>query len=107
MAETFDPRICGANQAKIEQVLAAVHELGKRIDRMHELQRSEQKEFWEAINGLRESITGNDREGLTVRIDRNTQFRQSLSKMLWALFTPLYGGLIILLVKTLTDTFGK
>ena len=107
MAETFDPRICGANQAKIEQVLLAVHGLSERIDKMHELQRGERKNFWDVINGLRESITGNNREGLTVRVDRNTQFRQNLSKLLWALFTPLYGGLIIILIKTLNDAFGK
>ena len=99
MAETFDPRICGANQAKLEQVLSAVHGLSERIDKMHELHRSERKNFWDAINDLRESITGNNREGLTVRVDRNTQFRQNLSKMLWALFTPLYGGLIVILLK--------
>ena len=104
---SIDPMVYSANQAKIEQVLAAVNELGKRIDRMHELQRSERKDFWEAINDLRKSITGNSKEGLTVRVDRNTQFRQNLSKMLWALFTPLYGGLIIILIKTLNDAFGK
>ena len=104
MAETFDPRICGANQAKLEQVLAAVNELSGRIDKMHELHRSERKNFWDTINDLRESITGNDREGLTVRVDRNTQFRQNLTKMLWALFTPLYGGLIVILVKMI---FGE
>ena len=103
----IDPIMCGANQAKIEQVLSAVQELGGRIDKMHELHRSERKDFWEAINDLRESITGNDREGLTVRVDRNTQFRRNLSKLLWALFTPLYGGLIIMLIKLAFDTFGK
>ena len=103
----IDPKICGANQAKIEQVLSAVHELGVRIDKMHELHRNERKDFWEAINDLRESITGNSREGLKVRIDRNTQFRRNLSRLLWALFTPLYGGLIIMLIKLVLDTFGK
>ena len=103
----IDPKVCGANQAKIEQVLTAVHELSGRIDKMHELHRSERKDFWEAINELRESITGNSKEGLTVRVDRNTQFRKNLSKLLWALFTPLYGGLIIMLIKLAFDTFGK
>ena len=103
----IDPKMCGANQAKIEQVLSAVHELGGRIDKMHELHRSERKDFWEAVNELRESITGNSREGLKVRIDRNTQFRRNLSKLLWALFTPLYGGLVIMLIKLAIDTFSK
>ena len=103
----IDPKMCGANQAKIEQVLSAVHELGGRIDKMHELHRSERKDFWEAINDLRESISGNDKEGLTVRVDRNTQFRRNLSKLLWALFTPLYGGLVAMIIKMLLDSFGK
>ena len=103
----IDPKVCGANQAKIEQVLSAVKELGTRIDKMHELHRSERKDFWEAINELRESITGNNNEGLVVRIDRNTQFRRNLSKLLWALFSPLYGGLIVILIKLAFNTFGK
>ena len=104
---TIDPKICGANQAKIEQVLSAVHELCGRIDKMHELHRSERKDFWGAINDLRESITGNSKEGLTVRVDRNTQFRRNLSKLLWALFTPLYGGLVVMLIKLVLDTFKR
>ena len=103
----IDPKVCGANQAKIDQVLSAVHELSGRIDKMHELHRSERKDFWDAINDLRESITGNDREGLIVRVDRNTQFRRNLSKLLWALFTPLYGGLVVMLIKLVLDVFKR
>jgi len=36
-----------------------------------------------------------------VRVDRNTNFRRTLTKLLFALFTPLYGGLIVLLLKAL------
>ena len=103
----IDLKICGANQAKIEQVLIAVKELGIRIDKMHELHRSERKDFWEAINDLRKSITGNNKEGLTVLIDRNTRFRQELSKWLILLFAPFYGGLIALIVKMAFDLYQK
>ena len=103
----IDPKVCGANQAKIEQVLSAVHELSGRIDKMHELHRGERKDFWEAIDGIKESISGNCKEGLTVRVDRNTQFRKNLTKLLWALFTPLYLGLITLIVNLIFETFKK
>jgi len=36
-----------------------------------------------------------------VRVDRNTSFRKSVTKLLWVLFTPVYGGLIALVVKML------
>ena len=56
----IDPITYGTNLAKVEQILSAVHELSERIDKMHELHRNERKDFWEAINNLRESITGNN-----------------------------------------------
>ena len=43
----------------------------------------------------------NHKEGLLVRVDRNTNFRKTITRLLWALFTPLYGGLIVLLLKAL------
>jgi len=51
--------------------------------------------------GLRESITGNGKAGILVRLDRNTNFRRTITRLLWALFSPLYGGLIVLLLKAL------
>ena len=78
----------------IEQVLTDVRELRREF-------KDDRRELWSAMNSLRESITGNNREGLVVRVDRNTNFRRTLTKLLWALFTPLYGGLIVLLLKTL------
>ena len=103
----IDPITYGTNLAKVEQILSAVHELSERIDKMHELHRNERKDFWEAINNLRESITGNNKEGLTVLIDRNTRFRQNLSKWLILLFTPLYGGLIALIAKMAFNLYQK
>ncbi len=104
---SIDPKICGANQAKIEQVLIGVNELSIRIDKMHELHRGERKDFYKAITGIPESITGNSRDGLTVRIDRNTRFRQELNRWLILLFAPLYGGLIALIVKMVFDLIKR
>ena len=104
---SIDPIIYGANLAKVEQVLSAVKELSGRIDKMHELHRSERKDFWEAINELRESITGNSKEGLRMQIDRNTRSRQKLSRWLILLFAPFYGGLIALIVKMAFELYQK
>ena len=103
----IDPIIYGANLAKVEQVLSAVKELSERIDKMHELHRSERKDFWEAINDLRESITGNSKEGLRMQIDRNTRSRQKLSRWLILLFAPFYGGLIALIIKMAFALYQK
>ena len=92
---------------KIELILQVIGEIKADVRDMKAESQNDHKEFWKAINELKESITGNSREGLVVRIDRNTQFRRNLSKLLWALFTPLYGGLIVMLVKLVLDTFGK
>jgi len=82
--------------ALIEQVLADVRELRREL-------RDDRQELWKAINDLRESITGNDKEGLSVRVDRNTNFRKTITRLLWALFTPLYGALIVLLIKLILE----
>jgi len=82
--------------AMIEQVLTDVRELRREF-------KDDRRELWEALNGLRESITGNAKEGLVLRVDRNTNFRKTLTRLLWALFTPLYGGLIVLLLKILLN----
>ena len=83
-----------SHAALIEQVLTDVRELRREV-------KDDRHELWEALNSLRESISGNSKEGLVVRVDRNTNFRKTLTRLLWALFTPLYGGLIVLLLKTL------
>jgi len=84
------------NAALIEQVLNDLRELRRES-------REDRKELWEAMNNLRESITGNGREGLSKQVDRNTGFRKNLTKWLWVLFTPLYGGLVALLIKLLFE----
>ena len=96
---------CILHTAKIEQLLEDVQEIKDEIRAVKSDAKSERKELWAALTALRESITGNAKEGLTVRVDRNTQFRRNLSRLLWALFTPLYGGLIIILVKIVYDIF--
>lgn len=86
-----------------EALLSEIKEL--RTD-MRDLKRDmsgEQKTLWKALDGLRESIVGNGKIGLSTQVDRNTNFRKNLTKWLWALFTPLYGGLIVLLLKTLFE----
>jgi len=76
----------------IEQVLTDLRELRREF-------REDRKELWTAMNDLRQSITGNGREGLSKQVDRNTSFRRNLIRWLWVLITPLYGGLIALLFK--------
>jgi len=98
---------CILHTAKIEQLLEDVQEIKAEIRAEKSDAKSERKELWAALTALRESITGNSKEGLTVRVDRNTEFRKNLSKLLWALFTPLYGGMMVLLVKIFYDTFTK
>ena len=94
---------CVLHTAKIEQLLDDMKEIKEDIKSVKSEAKSDRQELWDSFNSLRESITGNSNEGLTVRVDRNTQFRNNLSKLLWALFTPLYGGLIIILLKLITD----
>ena len=97
---------CALHTAKIEQLLEDVKEIKEDVKSVKSDSKTDRKELWDAFNSLRESITGNGREGLSVRVDRNTEFRKNISKLLWALFSPLYGGLIIILVKLITDYFG-
>ena len=87
--------------ALIEQVQADLHDIKEDIREIRSGSKADRQELWKALNGLRESITGNAKDGLLVRVDRNTNFRKSLTRILWALFTPLYGGLIVLLLKAL------
>jgi len=87
--------------ALIEQVQADLHDIKEDIREIRSGSKSDQKELWTALNGLRESITGNSKEGMLVRVDRNTNFRKNITRLLWALFSPLYAALLLLLFKTL------
>ncbi len=101
MNKQHDNSPSGSYIALIEQVQADLHDIKEDIREIRSGSKDDQKELWTALNGLRESITGNSKEGMLVRVDRNTNFRKTLTRLLWALFTPLYGGLIVLLIKTL------
>jgi len=101
MKKQQDNSPSGSYIALIEQVQADLHDIKEDIREIRSGSKSDQKELWTALNGLRESITGNSKEGMLIRVDRNTNFRKTLTRLLWALFTPLYGGLIVLLIKTL------
>jgi len=85
----------------IEQVQADLHEIKVDIREIRVGNKSDQVELWKAMKALSESIVGNGKEGIVVRVDRNTNFRKNITRILWALFTPLYGGLILLLLRAL------
>ncbi len=87
----------------IEQIQADLHDLKEDMREMRTSIKADQLQLWTAMNNLRDSITGNSKEGLMVRVDRNTGFRKIITRLLWALFTPLYGALIVLLLKTLLN----
>lgn len=53
------------------------------------------------VSSLDEAIRGNSKEGLNMQVDRNTRFRKTMSKALWLLLVPLYGGLVALLFAQL------
>jgi len=95
---------CQTHTAKIEQVFQRIDELREDLKTMRTEDKEEQEKLWEALEALRESITGNGRDGLTIQVDRNTNFRKNLTKLLWALFTPLYGGLIVILLKIIFES---
>ena len=87
--------------AMIEQVQTSLLDIKEDIREIRTSSKLDRKDLWTALNGLRESITGNSREGIIVRVDRNTSFRKVIIKLLWAALTPLYGGVIGLIIKTL------
>jgi len=101
MTKQHENPLPGSYLALIEQVQTDLHEIKEDIREIRTGSKTDQKELWTAMNGLRESITGNGKSGLLVRVDRNTNFRKTITRLLWALFTPLYGGLIVLLLKAL------
>ena len=82
-------------------VQADLHDIKEDIREIRLGSKTDQTELWKAMKALQESIVGNGREGLVVRVDRNTNFRKNVVKLLWALFTPLYGSLIVLLLRAL------
>lgn len=100
MTKQHDNPAGDVHTALIEQVLKDVRELRREF-------KDDRRELWEALSDLRESITGNSKEGLVVRVDRNTNFRKTITSLLWALFTPLYGALIVLLLKILLTKWGQ
>ena len=86
MTKQHDNSPSGSYIALVEQVQADLHDIKEDIREIRSGSKTDQKELWTALNGLRESITGNSKEGLLVRVDRNTNFRKSLTRLLWALF---------------------
>jgi len=96
-----DTTSCSVHIAMMKQIQTHLHDLKEDMRGLGTEIKTDQRELWSAMNNLRESITGNSHEGLSMRVDRNTRFRRTIVKILWALVTPLYGGLIVLLLKTL------
>lgn len=78
---TEPPYSCQYHLAKIEQISEQLSELK------------------DVVKVLNESIKGNGKEGLVVKVDRNTNFRLVMTKLLWVLFTPLYGGLLVFVMN--------
>ena len=87
--------------ALIEQVQTSLLDIKEDIREIRTSSKLDRKDLWTALNGLRESITGNHKEGIIVRVDRNTNFRKVIIRLLWVMLTPLYTGVIGLIIKTL------
>jgi len=90
---------CEIHTAKIEQIFLRLEDLREDLKTMHQEDKDEHEKIWNALGELRESVVGNGKEGLKIQVDRNTNFRQNITKLLWALFTPLYAGLITIILK--------
>ena len=90
--------------ALIEQVQADLHDIKEDIREIRSGSKTDQKELWKALKALQESIVGNGKDGLLVKVDRNTNFRKNINRLLWALFSPLYAALLLLLFKTLFNS---
>ena len=101
MTKQHDNPSNGSYLALIEQVQADLHDIKEDIREIRSGSKNDRQELWKAMTDLRESITGNGKLGLSKQVDRNTNFRRNLTKWLWVMFTPLYGGLIALLLKAL------
>ncbi len=101
MTKQHDNPSSGSYLALIEQVQADLHDIKEDIREIRSGNKTDQKELWLALKALHESVVGNGKDGILVRLDRNTNFRKTITRLLWALFSPMYGGLIVLLLKAL------
>ncbi len=54
-----------------------------------------------SIYNIYKILNGNGQTGLNVMVDRNTGFRRNINKLLWFLITPLYIGLVAIIIKTI------
>jgi len=72
--------------ALVEQVQTDLHDIKVDIREIRSGNKIDQKELWKALKALHESIVGNGKDGLLVRVDRNTNFRKNITRLLWALF---------------------
>ena len=95
------PYSCQYHLAKVEQITQQLQELHNTIQTNQTEAKEERKDVHAALKELNNAIKGNGKEGLVVQMDRNTNFRKTMTKLLWVLFTPLYGGLIALLFRLL------
>ena len=48
-------------------------------------------EIDERTKQISSTINGNGKHGLKTEVELNTEYRKTMSKMLWKLFTPVYG----------------
>jgi len=70
-----DDRLFEALLTEIKELRTDMRDLKKDLS-------GEQKTLWKALDGLRESIVGNGKIGLSTQVDRNTNFRKNLTKWL-------------------------
>jgi len=59
-------------------------------------------EIREDVRNIYRILNGNGRDGLMVKIDRNTGFRRNAARVLWMLFgtvTGLAASIVVILVK--------
>ncbi len=61
------------------------------------------KDIWKAIQKIDATLHGNGNLGLKIENDRNTNFRKAISKSLWFIITPLYLGLISIIIKVILE----
>ena len=79
MNKQHDNSPSGSYIALIEQVQADLHDIKEDIREIRSGSKDDQKELWTALNGLRESITGNTKEGMLFAwIATRTSGRRSL-----------------------------
>jgi len=49
------------------------------------------------VKGIYRILNGNGRDGLNVRVDRNTCFRKTASRALWVLFGTVIGMIAVII----------